>query len=166
MTKSMMGYNIVATYYMPWPPVKKKTPPPLLPKEDLIELSASYDKTNVKVGKTVNLNIYVKGLKKDPVPMGMVAIPIPPGFVPVMKSLDKLRERKVIDLYEIKDGKIILYFPQFSRDAILTGITLRAAYPVEVSALPVSAYPYYDPDRVVVDKPEKLTVTQAHRSSE
>ena len=160
MTKSMMGYNIVATYYMPWPPVKKKTPPPRLPKEDLIELSASYDKTNVKVGEKISCNIYIKSLGQQTVPMGMVSIPIPPGFTPVHASLEKLRRDKTIDLFEVNDSRIILYFPKFSRNAILTKVELQAIYPVKVSSPPISAYPYYEPDKVCLGNPGKLVVTR------
>ena len=99
--------------------------------------------------------------------MGIITMPVPPGFEIVSGPLEEMVRKAIIDKFEIGSDKLILYFREFGAgNQLLLNIDLKAIYPVEITAPALTAYPYYNPDNTAFSIPEKLTVSQANTGVE
>ena len=153
----MMGFQGIATYYLPHPAKTQKITSP-----STLELSVAYSKNSLLVGDTTTCKIYLKNKGAGSAPMGIITMPVPPGFEVVSASLEEMVRKAVIDKFEIGANRLILYFREFATGSpLLLSIDLKAVYPAEITAPALTAYPYYDPDNTAFSIPEKLIVIQA-----
>ena len=159
---AMIGFQGIATYYLPYPAKTQKIKSP-----STLELSVAYSKNSLLVGDTTTCKIYLKNKGSGSAPMGIIAMPVPPGFEVVSASLEEMVRKAVIDKFELRANRLILYFREFSAGTpLLLSIDLKAVYPVEITAPALTAYPYYEPSDMATSIPEKLTVIQANTGVE
>lgn len=158
----MMGFQGVATYYLPNPTKTQKNI-----SKSTLDLAVAYSRNSLRTGETATCKIYLKNKGGSSVPMGIIVMPVPPGFEVITAPLDDMVRNGVIDRFETGSNRLTLYFREFAiGKPLLLCIDLRSLYPVEITAPALTAYPYYEPDNVAHSIPEKLTVTQANTGVE
>ncbi|MGA1870365.1 MAG: hypothetical protein ACMUJM_17635 [bacterium] len=147
-------YQIVGTYFLPWPDVTLPTQPPLT-------IDLSYDRTTLTVDDTILCTVTVTNTVPDSVTkIGMIDLGIPPGFRIFWEDFEEGIEKGTIFKYESTNRQLSLYLHPVSYGRPLTmSYRLQAKYPLKVSTPKSSAFDYYNPGIRDETKPVILTVT-------
>lgn len=146
------SYRVAGLYYLPW--VKEET----AGKKEL-SIQVGYNKTEVKTQDSVTCNVDVKNLRPNDVPMVMVEVGTPPGFVVEKEDIDKLVTAKKVSKYEMTGTKVVLYLDGLRKGKSFKGsYRLMARFPLKAK-VPVSmTYLYYNPEVNAVCQPATLKV--------
>lgn len=134
--ESNFMYEVILVYHMPWSMVDDP--------ETHLRLDVNYDRTFLNVGDDVTVTARLSTELSDNMPM--VELGLPPGFAMDSDLLNEAKESGMITRYELKSGKLALYF-----DEILAGepktvtFKLKAAMAINAVAPASMAYPYYNP---------------------
>jgi hypothetical protein len=135
-TESGIQFEVIAVHHLPWSAVGAPA--------SHLELDVDYDRTFLRVGETVSVRALISATQSDNMPLAEIGLP--PGFAVQLDLLDAAKEDGVITRYEIKNGKLALYFDAVLVDRPVTvQFELKAGLAVE-GLVPASAvYPYYNP---------------------
>ena len=80
--------------------------------------------------------------------MVIVDLGVPPGFALLPGTLQRLKQKDIIEKFAVTGRQAILYIRRLpSRTPVTFEIQLRAKYPVKAKTPPASVYPYYEPER-------------------
>lgn len=135
--------QVAGRYYLPW------GTDDLIRGVEGLNLSVSYDRTDVKVGEAVTCTVAVKA---DAF-MVIAEVAVPPGFTVDASELEDLVRKRVVDKVSQSGRTITFYLP--GKDATFR-YALKPRYPVLVSVPRSVVYEYYTPDRRVISPPQEM----------
>lgn len=151
-TGSMM-YQATATWYVPAEADTHSGP---------LEISISYDKTNLSVNDTVDVKVDIKNVSGSGVTMILATIGIAPGFTLIPYLLDHAIENgDLLQRYETTPRHLILYLSHIDAGETATlRYQLMADYPIEASTGEATVHPYYNPEQKSSEAAQRLNVVQ------
>ena len=151
-TGSMM-YQATATWYVPAESGSGSGP---------LEISVSYDKTNLSVNDTVDVKVDIKNVSGSGVTMILATIGIAPGFTLIPYQLDYAIENgDLLQRYETTPRHLILYLSHIDAGETATlRYQLMADYPIEASTGEATVHPYYNPEEKFSEAAQRLNVAQ------
>ena len=146
-----LQYGIVTAHHVPW-----DGPPP---NEGPLSITVGYDRTQLEVDDTVNVNVNVTNTSLDYADMVMVDLGIPPGFELVREDLDQLQAGGLFTKYEATERQLLLYFPVIHPDRPVS-FTFRiiARDPIRAQAPAARVYSYYNPEVGASTEPAEFYV--------
>ncbi len=125
-------------------------------------LTLTYDRAEVKVNERITATAELSNRKPEQVPMVMLELPIPPGFVLEGDELVRLAASPAIAKVQRKPAKVLLYLRALDRGQTLRlNYRLRATTPGKVTAAPGVAWEYYNPEPQSRSREATLTVSDA-----
>jgi hypothetical protein len=156
------GYQVSFRYHVPDTTPKKS---------DSLDVRLAFDRTQARVGETVEATATVTNRMKQAAPMVVLELPIPAGFafesdrVPVPPGVLPIPEAALLDprveKYEVKPGAVVVYARGLEAGASLEfTYALRATTPVKVAVPPARAYEYYDPEKQGTSAAGRLTAVE------
>jgi hypothetical protein len=161
-------YQVSGSYYLPWD--KLVDYPDLSPAQDLVKIDVAYDRTELAVNDSVNVNVTVTlnkaGGRAD---SAMVDLGLPPGFTVQAEDLDALIAKfkdtpkdyayPTIKRYELTGRQALIYIQNLSDGKPLQfSYHLLARFPLKAQAPASTAYDYYNPSVSGEAQPMVITV--------
>ena len=140
--------QVVARYYSerPWRAAAARNP-----------VTVTYDKTLLKSGDVATANVTV--LLPARADMAMVDLAIPPGFLPFVEDLERMKDAGRIERYEMAGPQLIFYLRALPAGTPAQfRYRLRALFPVTATVRPSTVYPYYEPQTRYQSAPGKMEV--------
>lgn len=151
------SYQIVGRYYLPWSQVP-------LDRSAKIEVQVDYDRTRLRQNDTVTAHVTVRCHDAAPLYLVIVELGIPPGFQVRTEDLATLKERRVIQNYELTGRQIIIYLGNVTRERpVAFAYRLAAQFPIRAQVPPSVAYAYYNPETRSMARPVEIVVTRRRR---
>lgn len=145
------GYQVAFRYHVPETPIAKNQP---------LEITIDYDKTELAVGDIVAATATVTNRMGTTAPMVILDLPIPAGFEITPDQLAELVGSKRIEKYQIGARKAVVYLRGLEPNKpLVLRYDLRAKTPVKVSVPAARVYEYYNPDKQAVSGTGQMTVT-------
>lgn len=144
-----LSYEIVKEHYVPY---------------DQAKTGEGFDivrtlNTSVKVNDEVVEKIKITNRQQGVVENLMVVVQVPQGFTVEQESLEALKNKNIIEKYEMRYDRINLYLRSFQTSEFrLLEIKMRAGYPVKVTTGAVHVYDYYNPGVEAKLKPVNMRV--------
>lgn len=159
-------YQISGGYYLPWD--KLALYPELSRGEQLVKIDVQYDRAELAVNDTVNVNVTLS-LNEGKAESAMIDLGLPPGFSVESQDLAALVARyndtpqdypyPKIERFELTGRQILIYLSNLSAGNPLTfSYRLRAKFPLEVQTPASNAYDYYNPEVSGEVEPQILVV--------
>ena len=159
-------YQISGGYYLPWD--KLALYPELSRGEQLVKIDVQYDRAELAVNDTVNVNVTLS-LNEGKAESAMIDLGLPPGFSVESQDLAALVTRyndtpqdypyPKIERFELTGRQILIYLSNLSAGNPLTfSYRLRAKFPLEVQTHASNAYDYYNPEVSGEVEPQILVV--------
>jgi hypothetical protein len=165
--KGELMYQISGSYYLPWDDViaNRESLDP-----ELVTIDVEYDRTELKVDDTVQVDVKVRLNKEGRAEWVMIDLGIPPGFSVKTEDLNALVARfddvpedyefPTIERYELTGRQILLYIGGLSHEHELRfSYRLQAKFPLVAQTPASSAYDYYNPDVAGEQAPVEIIVT-------
>jgi hypothetical protein len=150
-TDTGAGYQVAFRYHVPEAPVAREQP---------LEITIDYDKTELAVGDVVIATATVTNRMATTAPMVILDLPIPAGFEITADQLAELVGSKKIEKYQIGARKAVVYLRGLEPNKpLVLRYDLRAKTPVKVSVPAARVYEYYNPDKQAVSNSRQMTVT-------
>lgn len=161
-------YQVTSGYYLPWE--KLALYPELSSGPDLVTIDMKYDRTELAVNDTVQVNVTItlnqEGGKAE---SALIDLGLPPGFSVLSEDLAALVARfndvpadyafPTIERYELTGRQILIYISNLSFDKPLSfSYRLRAKFPLVALTPSSQAYDYYNPDVSGLLAPQVLVV--------
>jgi 5-hydroxyisourate hydrolase-like protein (transthyretin family) len=142
--------QLLSSYYVKWDEFSQTQSP--------INLTLIYDNTRLNRGETVTIDATASYIDKDKgtVPFAIVDIGIPPGFAVNPEDFRNLRDKRLIDRFEMDNGRIILYLSNLGQKGFRFG--MKALNQGRVKMPEAIIYDYYNPQVIHVAQPVELTV--------
>ena len=162
--KGNLMYQISTRYYLPWADV-----PAPAPEASLMDISVSYDRTELAVNDVLQVSIHVE-LREGAARQAIVDLGIPPGFEVLSEDLADLVARDSdrpsdyegtkFSRFDLTGRQIIVYLEGLKAGQPLDfSYRIRARYPIKAQTPPSSAYDYYNPGVSAVSSPAAIEVT-------
>ena len=149
-------YQIVERHYMPW----QDAPRPQ-PGMEALALSVDYDKTTLAQDDTATVTVKIQNRTDKIAEMPLIDVGVPPGFSVVADKLDDAVKATTISKYTVAARQVILYLEKLTPgQSVTVSYQVRARFPIKAKTPLSRAYPYYNPERVTVSKPQDIVVTQ------
>ena len=153
-------YQIVERHYLPWQDAPRPMPGALWAMEPLA-LTVDYDKTTLAQDDTATVTVKVQNRTDKIAEMPLIDIGVPPGFSVISDKLDEAVKTAVISKYTVAARQVIVYMEKLDPGQTVTlTYQVRARFPIKAKTPLSRAYPYYNPERVAVSRPQEITVTQ------
>jgi alpha-2-macroglobulin-like protein len=150
-TDTATGYQVALKYHLPSPSAK--------PEQPALGIELAYDRANLAVDETLIATARLTNNTQAAMPMVIVDLPIPAGFVVEAQAFDALVSSGRIAKYQLTPRSAILYLISLPEGKTIEfDYRLRATMPVKITAQPAQAYEYYNPDRKAASGPASLTV--------
>lgn len=112
--------------------------------ETKLNLETTLSRTNLRVGETTRLNVQVKNLTTEELPMSVAKIGIPGGLSIEPTLLKELIENEKVAYYELTDNFLVLYWRDFvSKETKSIDVVLKAEVPGDYTGVASSTYLYY-----------------------
>jgi hypothetical protein len=149
-------YQIAERHYLPW-----QAAPRPRPGMEPLALTVDYDKTTLAQDDTATVTVKIKNRTDRTAEMPLIDVGVPPGFSVVSDKLDAAVKAGTISKYTVAARQVIVYMEKLTpgQEVTLT-YQVRARFPIKAKTPLSKAYPYYNPERVVVSRPVEITVTQ------
>lgn len=162
-------YQVTAGYYLPWDQADMQ-PQPGSSKE-LMQIGVNYDRTELAVDETVQVNVRVALNSPGTAQSVLVDLGLPPGFSVQNEDLDALVSeynqqakdsgQPGIERYELTGRQILVYVVNLSNEhPLVFSYRLRAKFPLRAQTPASSAYDYYNPSASSQAAPVLLVVDQ------
>lgn len=144
-------YGVVQRHHVPW----AEAPPA----EGPLSIEVEYDRTQLAVDDTVEVQVRVSNDDITFADMVMVDLGIPPGFEVLREDLDALVAEQVISKYETSERQVLLYFTAIlpERPVAFT-YRIVARHPIRAEAPASRIYSYYNPDIARATTPVQIEV--------
>ncbi len=161
-------FQVSSGYYLPWQDLALY--PDLVPTEELLTIDVGYDRAELAVNDTVNVNVKISlNQPGGKVESALIDLGLPPGFTVEAEDLQALVTYyndtpadyafAKVERYELTGRQIILYLTNLSEGKPLEfNFRLRARFPLRVQTPASSAYDYYNPEVQGELPPQTLTV--------
>jgi hypothetical protein len=138
-----LAYQLVATHYVPRPPGGGGGDGA----EEPLSIEVAYDTTTLATGDLLTARVALRYNRPGVARMTLVDLAIPPGFELRTGAFEELQEGGTIERFTVTDRQVILYFRELQGGRPVTfSYSLRAQYPLRVTARRSVAYQYYEPD--------------------
>lgn len=113
-------------------------------KDVKVSLRTSLSKSQMKVGDTGRMNIQVKNLSTEELPMTIAKIGIPGGLSVEPKLLKEMIENEKVSYYELEDNFLVLYWRYLDPNETKTvELVFKAEVPGNYTGVASSTYLYY-----------------------
>lgn len=150
-TNKSSNYQVVFRYHVPDP----DEPPPQEP----LTITLDYDKTNLAVGDTVQVEARIRNNMDREAPMVILDLPIPAGFAIVSDEWEELVRANRIEKYQPNPRSVVVYLRSLPPGRVLSlQYRLQATMPVRVSVPGARVYEYYNADRQGRSRATTVTV--------
>jgi hypothetical protein len=147
-------YQISGSYYLPW---DKFIAEKVLLEPELVTIDLKYDRTELKVDDTVQVDVTVALNKPGRAEWVLVDLGIPPGFQVKVEDLNALVARfedvpedyafPTVERYELTGRQILVYVGNLTYEQPLAfSYRLQAKFPLVAQTPASNAYDYYNPD--------------------
>jgi len=147
-------YQVSGSYYLPWE--KLAAYPELSGSQELVQIEVAYDRTELVVDDTVEVNVSV-ALNQGKAESALIDLGVPPGFSVQAEDLAALVTRfndvpsdyayPTIERYDLTGRQILVYVSNLSAGNPLSfSFRLRARYPLTAQTPASNAYDYYNPE--------------------
>ncbi len=147
-----LAYQVVAVHYVPWPKQARPAKQPLT-------IDVRYENPELSVDDLLTCRVEVAYHRRGTAKMTMVDLGIPPGFAVQRDSFEQLKQRGLIEKYQIAGRQVILYLRNLeSGKPFRFTYQLLARFPVAVKTPRSRTYQYYEPDVLDVAQPVRLVV--------
>lgn len=124
--------------------VQYRTTAPKNSEECKVGVSATLERTQVKMGESVSVKIKIWNKTKEGLPMSVARIGFPGGLAFSLEELKELKKKGTVDFYETKPREMIFYFTQLQpEESREWSMNLSAEVPGTYVAEASSAYLYY-----------------------
>ncbi len=124
--------------------VNWRTKTPQSSKKCKLKLDCKLLSSEVAVSDVVRMSVKLQNTKNQNLPMSMIKIGIPGGLSPQPWQLKELRDKNIIDFYEIFDNYLVFYFRQMTPEEIKQiNLDLKADMAGEYEGAASCAYLYY-----------------------
>jgi hypothetical protein len=124
-----------------------------------VELATALERTQVKLGESVRLNVTVRNKTDQGQPMTLARVEIPGGLRLQTWQLKELREKGLIAFYETQPREVNLYLRQLKPgESVQLPLDLVAFAPGEFTSQASSAYLYYTDEHKSWVNPTRITV--------
>lgn len=126
-----------------------------------LQIEVNYDRTNLRLTDELKCKVKVHNRTSSNIPMAIIDLGIPPGFDLDAHPFPAMQERGELEKFEVTGNQIVLYLRELKTAAPCTfTYSLRAKYPLRVSAPAASVYEYYNPQHRAESRPTELQVTR------
>ena len=160
-------YQVTGSYYLPWDKLAEY--PELLGGEELVVIDVAYDRTELAVNDTVNVQVSVD-LMEGQAESALIDLGLPPGFTVKAEDLQALVAYyndvpadyafPRIERYELTGRQILIYVSNLKAGSTLQfSYRLTAQYPLVAQTPGSNVYDYYNPDVTGEEAPQTLVVT-------
>jgi uncharacterized protein YfaS (alpha-2-macroglobulin family) len=160
-------YQVSGSYYLPWE-LAGLYPEPA-GGEKLVQIEVEYDRTELVVDETVQVNVRVALTQPGVASSVLIDLGLPPGFTLQTEDLDTLVAQfsnlpndsghPRIERYELAGRQILIYASDLSfENPIEFSYRLKAKYPLRVQVPASHAYDYYNPLASGQAEPNTLVV--------
>ena len=151
-------YQVITSYYLPWPGPTSTPTTPSVPQG--VRIDVSYDRTELSVNDIVQVTAEVEVLTEGVAGTLLVDLGIPPGFTPLTADLDGLVSDGLIERYELTGRQIIFYLTNVpSGEVKQLPYRLQARFPIRAQAPASTVYDYYTPEQRATEAPQRIVVT-------
>jgi uncharacterized protein YfaS (alpha-2-macroglobulin family) len=162
-------YQVTGGYYLPWE--KLILYPDLAPTQDLVTIGVKYDRSELVVNDTVNVNVTISlNQEGGKVEAALIDLGLPPGFTVLTEDLQALVTRfndvpadyafPKIERFELTGRQILLYITNLtSGNPLQFSYRLRARFPLTALTPASNVYDYYNPDVSGLTPPQMIVVT-------
>ncbi len=156
--ETSLMYQIVGRHFEKWTdenrPVKKSP----------LEISVSYDRTQLSTTDTLKAKATLKYHGDIPTYMVMIDLGVAPGFTVDAGEFAEMVSKKQIQRFSVTPSRITLYLGDVRPGDVLNfEYTLKAKFPLRAQTPPSVAWEYYTPTHRAVASPVRLTVTEARK---
>lgn len=125
----------------------------------MVELTTALSSNTVQVGDPIRLSINFKNKEKVPVPNPVAIVEIPSGLSLQAWQLKELKEKKVVDYFELYDNSVVLYFSELkANETRLIPLDLKTETKGEYRAAASVGYLYYTDEHKHWSEGPKVTV--------
>jgi len=134
-SKASLPYTLAITY---------NTFLPQTNEDCKIDLKITPTSSNVKVGEIQHLDIKISNKTAEGLPMTMALVGIPAGCTVQPWQLKELMDKKLVDFYEIRGNRLMIYYRQMKPSEVRTlSLDLKAEISGTYDAPASCAYLYY-----------------------
>lgn len=163
-------YQITGSYYLPYDALANY--PDLMPKDELVDITVHYDRTELAMNDSVQVDVSVKmNVAEGSADWAMVDLGIPPGFSVNREDLNALITQSsqqpadylgtTIEKYELTGRQLILYLGHLNgAESFDFSYRMTAKYPLKAQTPASTAYDYYNPSVNGESYPVLLTVVE------
>lgn len=166
--KGSLMYQVSGEYTLPWS--KLAEAPSGQNGDGLVKIDLQYDRTQLEVNDTVNVDVTVRLLEEGKAEQALIDLGIPPGFDVLTEDLSALVNQyndkpqdyagPSIERFEMTGRQVLIYARRVgSQEPLHFSYRLRAKFPLTVQAPASSAYDYYNPDVNGLSRPQTISVT-------
>lgn len=125
-----------------------------------VDLLTTLNKSEVAVNETVQLTATLRNKTEKGLPMSMAVIGIPTGLSLQPWQLQELKDKELVDFYEIIDGNLIIYYRELQAGVSKSiKLDLKAELPGKYRGTASSAYLYYTDEYKTWKKGLEIEVT-------
>ena len=154
--KGSPQYQIVRRSYMPWSKDGGGAPP-FAP----LTIAVNYNKTTIAQNDTASVAVTIHNNTERIVDMPLVDIGVPPGFTVEPDKLDAMVKAGRISKFTLAGRQLIIYLEKLGpTETAEVGYTIRAQYPIKAKTPLSRVYPYYEPTKLAVSRPQVISVTK------
>jgi hypothetical protein len=153
--ETSLMYQIVGRHYAKWTDEAKPV------KKSPLEVTVSYDRTQLSTTDTLKAKATLKYHGEIPTYMVMIDLGIAPGFTVDPGDFAEMVGKKQIQRFTVTPSRVTLYLGDVKPgDVLHFEYALKAKYPLRAQTPPTTAWEYYTPTNRAVAAPTRLTVTE------
>ncbi|MCK6508407.1 hypothetical protein L6R29_00380 [Myxococcota bacterium] len=148
--KANIPFSAHASFYIYTPPSAPNAP---------IHLEIEMSKRRLKLGEITRLSASILNKSDQPQAMTLARIAFPGGLTPQIWQLKELKEKNIVDFYELHPRELIVYLRQMEPKARRTlHLDLVAHVTGNYTGPASSAYPYYNDDLKFWQHPLRISI--------
>jgi hypothetical protein len=148
--KARLPFQAHASFYTYSPPSHPQAP---------VKLNILLDKQRLRLSQIARLTATLTNQEDQPQAMTLARIAFPGGLTPQIWQLKELREKNIVDFYEIHPRELVVYLRQMNpREKRTLHLDLVAHVTGNYTAPASSAYPYYTNERAFWHNPLRVSI--------
>ncbi len=148
--KTNIPFSAHASFYIYTPPSARNAP---------IHLEIEMSKRRLKLGEITRLSASILNKSDQPQAMTLARIAFPGGLTPQIWQLKELKEKNIVDFYELHPRELIVYLRSMKPKARRTlHLDLVAHVTGNYTGPASSAYPYYSDDLKFWQHPLRISI--------
>ena len=143
-------YRLKATHHQPWEADDDHAP------AAGHQVHLDFDRTDLHTDDRLTMSATLD-TGAHPLDMGLLTLPIPPGFEPYRPSIDDALDRPIIADITTQSDRLLIYLEEPPSGATID-VQLKAQYPLAASSGPATLTDTAEPDHQAVARPHELRV--------